>query len=84
MARILIEGTAFDGVVATVPRRSHTEADACLIAAAPSVLAACQHALRMLDRDGIRPLRGTAFTDNDIACISAAITHAVWTEKEPS
>lgn len=51
-------------------------ANATLIAAAPELLAACELALRILDRDGIQSLRGTAWTDTEREQIEAAVAKA--------
>ena len=53
------------------------EANARLICAAPDLLAMLQFARSILERDGIRPLIGEAFTQTDLEKIDAAIAKAV-------
>lgn len=46
----------------------------CLLhAAAPGLLAALEYAVSILNRDGVRPLRGEAFTDTDVEYLQATI-----------
>ena len=53
-----------------VPRRK------VIMDAAPDLLEACRLALRILERDGIRPLMGEAFTQTDVERIKAAVARA--------
>ena len=50
--------------------------NARLLCAAPDLLRAAQVALLILERDGIAPLRGLAFTDDETELIRAAVAKA--------
>lgn len=53
-----------------------------LTAAAPELLEACELAARILARDGIRALRGLAYTDDEPERIAAAIARAIGGPKQ--
>lgn len=47
-----------------------------LLKAAPDLLRACNLAALILDRDGIRPLLGTAFNSDELSIITDALAKA--------
>lgn len=62
--------------IAAVSAIGIDDPNARLIAAAPELLDALEFAIRILDRDGIRPLCGNAFTQTDIEHLQAAVAKA--------
>lgn len=52
------------------------DANARLMAASPELLAACELALRILDRDGLQHIRGEAWTDGERERLELAVAKA--------